>query len=89
MIEDRNSLYGVTGKFSIDKFSNALVRSGPLGGDCSCAMLSPFVVSALPSDSHAEEFLASQRIVAKTAKHPAGNQIRIRFMNAARGHAVM
>ncbi len=82
----------VTGKFSIDKLSerNGLGQVGAAGwGLFLHHAFSLCGAAALPSDSHAEKFLASQRIVAKTAKHTAGNQIRIRFMNAARGHAMM
>src|SRR5712671_4393189 len=76
------------------------VRSGPAGGDWSCAMLCSVTLRRHmravpardrqpPSARDAEEFLPRQRIVAKTTQHPAGDQIGARLVDAARRHAVM
>jgi hypothetical protein len=39
--------------------------------------------------NHAEEFLPRQRIVTEAAQHSAGDEVCVRIMHAARGHAVM
>jgi hypothetical protein len=44
---------------------------------------------ALRSINHAEEFLPRQRIVTEAAQHSAGDEVCVRLMHAARGHAVM
>jgi hypothetical protein len=45
--------------------------------------------AALRSINHAEEFLARQRIVTEAAQHSASDEVCVRLMHAARGHAVM
>ena len=39
--------------------------------------------------NHAEEFLPRQRIVTEAAQHSARDEVCVRLMHAARGHAVM
>jgi hypothetical protein len=41
------------------------------------------------SINHAQEFLPRQRIVTEAAQHSARDQVSIRLMHAARGHAMM
>src|ERR1019366_7699176 len=69
-------------------------RSGPAGGACSSAMFTPSIVPAIDephsiSGRHAEEFLAGQGVVAETAQHAAGDQIRAGLVYAAGGHELM
>jgi hypothetical protein len=45
--------------------------------------------AALRLINHAEEFLPRQRIVTEAAQHSAGDEVCVRLMHAARGHAVM
>ena len=44
---------------------------------------------ASASINHAQEFLPRQRIVTEAAQHSARDEVCVRLMHAARGHAVM
>ena len=37
----------------------------------------------------AQEFLPRDRTITEAAQHPAGDEVRVRFVHAARGHAMM